>query len=600
MDQKSMRISLNTIFRWSLTACLLFYSALTVAPTLTAVYSPVEIDSQRKSEEAEEEIKRLIVMIKSQFDGAETIGAGIIIGAENDQLYIATAQHLVSLRGQDARQIDVYFKWLNDPVKATLLKHTGRPLDLAVLSVDSLKKAGISIQQLSLEQLGNAESLKRGDPVYSLGNPHGKAWSVNVTPDRVSQREGDLVYFESNFIREGHSGGALLNGQWELVGMILSDQPPNGEAISITRILVMAREWKFPVGLRNRIPLPDRQLLSAGGEMSCVITDGGSAYCWGDNTYGRLGNGSETNSILPVPVYGNLSFASVSAGTVSTCGVTARGVAYCWGSNESGELGHSSEKYKYSSVPIPVSGGFTFRSISAGHAYACGVTTGGAAYCWGSNQYGQLGSGSKTDSNIPVAVAGKLNFKSMSTGYGHTCGITTKGSAYCWGNNGSGQLGNGSENDSTQPVPVSGGLAFTSISPGWAHTCGTTTDGRAYCWGNNTFGQLGDGPKSAHRNVPFPVSGGLTFKSVSARRSYTCGITTAGALYSWGSNFDPTTGVNVPSLVTDELKFTAISAGYDHFCGIATSNAIYCWGSSPGNGANNVRVDQPSLIPLPR
>jgi alpha-tubulin suppressor-like RCC1 family protein len=592
-----MRTQLKPISYWSLTAWLLFCCPSTVVPTLTAGHSLVKMDRQQKPEEAEEEIKRLIVMIKCQFEGMENIGAGIIIGAENNQLYIATAEHLVSLRAQEARRIDVYFKWLNKPVKATLLKHTGRPLDLAVLSVGNLKEAGISTQQLSLDQLGDAEVLKRGDPVYSLGNPHGKSWSINVTPDRVSQREGDLVYFESNFIREGHSGGALLNEHWELVGMILSDQPPNGEAISITRIMAMAREWKYPVGLRIR-RFADLQPLSAGGNISCGITTGGSVYCWGDNKYGRLGNGSETNSILPVPVYGNLSFSSVSAGTISTCAVTARGAAYCWGSNESGELGNGSEKD--SSVPKPISGGLAFTSISAGNAYACGVATGGAAYCWGSNQVGQLGNGSKTDSDIPAAVAGKLNFKSVSTGSKHTCGITTTGSAYCWGGNGSGQLGNGSQNDSTQPVLVSGGLTFTSISPGWAHTCGTTTDGRAYCWGNNYRGQFGDGSRTPQSDVPIPVSGGLTFKSVSAGWDYTCGITTAGALYCWGFNEIAGISSDVPELVTNELKFTVISAGYQHFCGITNNNDIFCWGKSPGNGAADARVGRPAHIPLPR
>jgi alpha-tubulin suppressor-like RCC1 family protein len=592
-----MRTPLNTIFRWSLMAWLLFCCPFTVAPTPTAGYSLVKMDRQQKAKEAEEEIKRLIVMIKCQFEDVEIIGAGIIIGAENDQLYIATAEHLVSLRAQEARHIDVYFKWLNKPVKATLLKHTGRPLDLAVLRVGSLKEAGISIQQLRLDRLGNAESLKRGDPVYSLGNPHGKAWSVNVTPDRVSQREGDLVYFESNFIREGHSGGALLNEQWELVGMILSDQPPNGEAISITRILAMAREWRYPVGLRNRIPLANRQLLSAGGDTSCGITDGGSAYCWGENKHGKLGNGSVIDSILPVPVYGEHSFASVSAGSWSTCGVTTRGAAYCWGINEAGQLGNGSRIG--SNVPEPVSGGHTFTSVSVGWYNACGVTTGGAAYCWGLNQDSQLGNGSKTDSNIPVAVAGELKLKSLSTGIVHTCGITTTSNAYCWGSNFLGQLGNGSNNNSTQPVPVSGGLTFDSISTGYRQTCGITTGGRAYCWGENDFGQLGDG-SNTNRDAPVPVSGGLTFKSVSAGNQYTCAITTAGALYCWGWNNEANIDSNVPELVTDEMKFTAISAGFKHFCGITTSNAIYCWGKSPGNGATDVRVIRPARIPLPR
>jgi alpha-tubulin suppressor-like RCC1 family protein len=143
--------------------------------------------------------------------------------------------------------------------------------------------------------------------------------------------------------------------------------------------------------------------------------------------------------------------------------------------------------------------------ISAGYFFICGVTATGAAYCWGNNEFGQLGNGSDKDSDTPVPVSGRLNFKSVSAAVGgHACGITTTGAAYCWGLNESGQLGNGTKKNSNVPAAVSGGLTFVSISGGHFHTCGVTTDGELYCWGAEGTG-LGVGNKAGSA-VPVRVS----------------------------------------------------------------------------------------------
>jgi alpha-tubulin suppressor-like RCC1 family protein len=122
------------------------------------------------------------------------------------------------------------------------------------------------------------------------------------------------------------------------------------------------------------------------------------------------------------------------------------------------------------------------------------VTAAGKAYCWGSNLIGKLGAGTIGDSNVPVAVADGHLFASVTAGADHTCGVTTAGSAWCWGFNINGQLGTGgSGDDYFVPVAVSGDHAFASVSTGDYHTCGVTTAGAAYCWGSNDPGALGDG-----------------------------------------------------------------------------------------------------------
>lgn len=243
--------------------------------------------------------------------------------------------------------------------------------------------------------------------------------------------------------------------------------------------------------------------VTAEGPHTCGVTTQRQAYCWGDNSYGEAGNNPADSSITtPMPVSGGLAFAQLSAGYRHTCGVAAGGVAYCWGANFSGQLGN--DDTTNSSIPVMVSGGLTFVSVSDGFDHTCGVTTSGAAYCWGLNIASELGDGTTTGpqqcetypcSTTPSAVAGGLTFATVSAGAGgfHSCGVTTSGAAYCWGDNELGELGNGTTTSSATPVAVSGGLTFRMVSTGYRHTCGVTTDNVAYCWGDNGEGELGIG-----------------------------------------------------------------------------------------------------------
>jgi alpha-tubulin suppressor-like RCC1 family protein len=275
--------------------------------------------------------------------------------------------------------------------------------------------------------------------------------------------------------------------------------------------------------------------ISGGGQHTCGLTTGGAAYCWGADFNGQLGNGNTADTSAPVAVTGGLTFKAVSAGIEHTCGLTTGGAIYCWGNNVAGELGNGAPGYPVI-TPTVVLGGLTFAAVGAGYDDACGLTTGGAAYCWGYNKYGELGNGDTTVSTVPVAVAGGLSFVALSTGYFHTCGLASGGRAYCWGGNFAGELGNGTTTASSTPVAVSRGLTFAAISAGQWVTCGVTTSGAAYCWGWNGAGQLGNGTTTYTNPAPVPVSGGLTFTTVSAGYLHTCGVTTTGAIYCWGDN----------------------------------------------------------------
>ena len=225
---------------------------------------------------------------------------------------------------------------------------------------------------------------------------------------------------------------------------------------------------------------------------ACTITLTKAAMCWGGGVDGRLGNGTDTPTGVPVAVSGGLSFDALATSGSGTCGIAA-GSAYCWG--QSGLLGGGpapdtcGTSSPCAKTPFAVSGGRVFRpSVSVNGNVACAIATDGQAYCWGT---GYVGDGSMS-AFAPVAVGGGLSFTSLGiAGDGGQCGIVVGGAAYCWGFNLNGRLGNGTTTDASVPTAVSGGHAFTQLSSSQDHTCGVTTDGNAYCWGGNDMGELG-------------------------------------------------------------------------------------------------------------
>ena len=250
--------------------------------------------------------------------------------------------------------------------------------------------------------------------------------------------------------------------------------------------------------------------LTAGRSHACGLTSAGAAYCWGSDSNGQLGDSlanaqcSGTACWTPVAVKGGLTFSQLSAGQYHTCGLTTGGQAYCWGANNFGQLGNFQVMDR--PAPVAVFGGLVFTSLLAtSGSTACGLTSGGQAYCWGVDNFGQVGNGATQDSVLyPVAVNGGLTFVQLVGGLGHTCGLTAGGQAYCWGLNESGQLGDGTSADRTSPVAVVGGRTFVEISAGWYNTCGRTSSGQVYCWGDNTGGELGDGT-IVNRTTPVRV-----------------------------------------------------------------------------------------------
>ena len=172
--------------------------------------------------------------------------------------------------------------------------------------------------------------------------------------------------------------------------------------------------------------------VTVGGQFACALTAGGRTFCWGRNYLGQLGNGTVGDSVLvSAPVAGDLVFTALTASHAHVCGLGLDGTAYCWGFNENGETGTGTVGPSVP-TPTPVQTSLQFTQISAEGVgpfsnSTCGLTASGEAWCWGANQFGELGDGTTNNSAVPVRVQADVPFSSIETGYFHSCGIAVTG-----------------------------------------------------------------------------------------------------------------------------------------------------------------------------
>jgi alpha-tubulin suppressor-like RCC1 family protein len=540
---------------------------------------------------AEEEARRLVVMVTCAAGGSERFGAGIIVGAASGHLSIATADHIVRpcRSASVAAGTGLRVSLRDSPNRAltAVAAEADSALDLAMLRIAG---AGVGAgQPLPLDRLGDPDSVEE-KKVIVLAHPRRKGWSRDSAP-RVTYLEKEWIRYDGDSLAEGYAGGVLLTDDFLVTGMTVRDQPDpesprDGLALRIDVLLERVRRWGHPVGLARPTTPATFASITVGYSHMCALTPGGAAYCWGENEKGQLGNGVAPSTRLR-RVLGGVTFRALDAANDYTCGIVAEGAAYCWGDNASGVVGAEPDS---SSVPTRVSGALRFMSLSAGGRHACGLVEGGAIYCWGENRLGQLGDGSTRKSTTPVRVTGGQRFTSVSAGGSHTCGLDTDGAAHCWGDDSTGALGDGTYNQSPRPVAVAGGLRFVSVHASAAgHTCGVTRSGAMYCWGQNADYQLGSGASSGTFPTPVAVAGGLAFKSIGSGSSSTCGLTSAGATYCWGTNSHGQLGDGteehrgVPAPVAGGLRFGSVEPAFstsdtDFTCGLTTGGAALCWG----------------------
>ena len=334
----------------------------------------------------------------------------------------------------------------------------------------------------------------------------------------------------------------------------------------------------------------------AGGEGFTVALDNnGQAWAWGYNGDGELGNGSTTNSSVPVAVNmpAGVSFTAIASGSYHTIALDGSGTVWTWGFNASGQLGDNITASSSTPVQVHVSAGTIFTAIAAGSDHSLALDQNGHAWAWGNNFEGQLGNGSTTNSSVPVAVdmpTGVIFTKIIAAaGSYHSAALDQDGRAWDWGDNFSGELGNGTTTMSTTPVMVAlpASTSFTVLAIGSYHSVALDPGGNAWTWGDNQEDELGNGTMPAYPTaVMAKTATAGSFTAVSAGAGYSLALDTDGHAWAWGYNGNgqlgngttTTSSVPVPVSMPPGVTFTAIAAHFYHSVALDTNGQAWAWG----------------------
>jgi alpha-tubulin suppressor-like RCC1 family protein len=343
--------------------------------------------------------------------------------------------------------------------------------------------------------------------------------------------------------------------------------------------------------------------VALGGLHTCARKDDGSLWCWGDNTDGKLGDGTTMLKSSPtqVPVLGT-TVAEVALGGGHTCARKNDGSLWCWGSNALGQLGDGTFMDKPSPVELTALG-TTVVEVALGAAHSCAGTEDGVLSCWGVNGAGQLGDGSTVNKSSPAQVSSLTSVVEVALGANHTCARKKEGSLWCWGQNASGQLGDGSTAPKTSPAKVSAFGTYAEVALGGAHTCARENDGSLWSWGYNSSGQLGDG-STVNKSSPTHVSAlGKSVAGVALGSFHTCARKNDGSLWCWGAGSYGQLGDGTKTDRTSPVQVSMLTAvadvalGDGHTCARTEDGSLWCWGrNSSGQLGDGSTMDKPTPV----
>jgi len=351
--------------------------------------------------------------------------------------------------------------------------------------------------------------------------------------------------------------------------------------------------------------LNDGFAIAAGGDFSCTLLTQVIVRCWGGNDYGQIGDGTTNTAALPQTVRSNDEAVAIAAGNAHACLIVSDGTVRCWGHNNYGQLGNQATED--SSTPVIAAVQQTV-DLSLGQSHSCALLQDGGGACWGRNDDGQLGSGSTAASGMPLRVADLTTAVVLKSGGNHTCAVLQSTKVVCWGRNQQGQLGIGDVGPGLSiPTPVPGLSGVTAISLGLDHSCALIQNGQVYCWGWNRYGQVGMGAvgDTAYITRPQLVADVANVVAITAGDNHTCVLQRSGDMRCWGDNYSGQLGVSTvvgdtatsptAALVTGVQNVVAIAAGGAHTCALLQRGDVTCWGwnnvGQVGNGAGGAAQD---------
>lgn len=435
--------------------------------------------------------------------------------------------------------------------------------------------------------LGDAHScaLTADGTVWCWGsNIYGQAGAAQIAPNAIVARPQQVAGIANVVqLRVGGNHNCVLsqdadtfcwgdnfNGQ---LGNPTVDAPVRAEPVQVAGVMRFAN-------------------LSAGGAHTCGLLQDGDVLCWGWNRQGQLGNGvggSANDVLTPSPVITLRDVNSVAVGERHMCAGVQNQSIVCWGDNATGQLGTGLFGDVASlSVPQQVTLVVAGLATTVGFDHACALLSSTELSCWGSNEYGQIGNGfagSISNSAVPNFVTRLIGVSYFASGGNTNCAVVA-GAVYCWGDNQYAQVGQttvGIGDFRTTPEQVPLLADMRAVVVGSTHACALSNSGLVYCWGRNNQGQLGgfEGELSAS---PMLVQNLADVVQISAGDDHTCAVTAQATLWCWGSNNAGQRGatsidaLNGSSQV-DVTDVQQVTTGASHTCVLAR-NEVTCWGAN--------------------
>jgi alpha-tubulin suppressor-like RCC1 family protein len=323
--------------------------------------------------------------------------------------------------------------------------------------------------------------------------------------------------------------------------------------------------------------------MAAGDGHSIVIATDGNVFTWGDNSYGQLGDGSQTSRAVARRVADLESAVAVAAGARHTLVLKSDGTVWAFGANNSGQLGDGTDTMRTSPVPVP--GLTNVTAIAAGGDHSLALESDGTVWAWGANASGELGDGTNIQRNAPVQVTHLTGVAAIAAGEAHGLAVRSDGTVWAWGNDAAGQLGDDKLNSRNVPVQAKHLSGVDSVAAGAAHSFAITRNGVLYAWGDNSSGQLGDGTTTQRKtavaiNMPLPVI------EVVGAGAHSIALSADGMVYCWGDNSfgqlgDGTTNQHLlPAAVPGISGVIAIAAGANHSLAAGPGDSVYAWGAN--------------------
>ncbi len=366
--------------------------------------------------------------------------------------------------------------------------------------------------------------------------------------------------------------------------------------------------------------VPGLTQLALGLKFSCLLWSDGRVSCWGTNGVGQLGTGGEptcpgdlskTPSLVRLEPGGAPleNIVSLKVGLRHACALSLDGSVWCWGDNLSGKVGDgSAETIRPAPVQVIIEMDSSplrnITTLAAGGNHTCAVDQDAFVWCWGDNDYFQLGVGGPADHAAALQLVGPPGWKSLSGGGLHTCGTREEAAGapralWCWGRKTYGQLGNGMSGEPGEVAPVLVGyegdqgtnLVPNAVGLGIDFSCAAVIGPSALCWGRNIGHALGDQPEpsgadgedaSAARAVVLAAPSGLD--QIAAGGDFACARMGDHTLQCWGSNALGQLGLGNPGTPQPptvlDLDVIDVAAGTDHACAITSDQRVICWGNN--------------------